>query len=49
MPATIKPLTKRRAWRAPAAHCKKPRELHPRKLFAEDSKRGERMTAQAAD
>jgi glucose-6-phosphate isomerase len=43
-----KPLAKRDAWRALAAHCKKIKALHLRELFAADPKRGERMTAQAA-
>ncbi|HYL85478.1 MAG TPA: glucose-6-phosphate isomerase [Candidatus Angelobacter sp.] len=42
------PLTKRKAWKALQAHYKKARELHLRDLFAEDPKRGERMTAEAA-
>jgi glucose-6-phosphate isomerase len=40
-------LTKRRTWRALAAHQKKIRGLHLRQLFAADPKRGERMTAEA--
>src|SRR5271154_3239827 len=45
---TIKPLTQRAAWKALAAHHKKIKELHLRKMFADDAKRGERMTAEAA-
>jgi len=41
------PLTKRKAWKALQAHYDEVRELHLRKLFAEDPKRGERMTAEA--
>src|ERR1700676_581538 len=41
------PLSKRKAWKALQAHYKKIRELHLRKLFADDPKRGERMTAEA--
>ena len=41
------PLTKRKAWRALQAHYKQVRELHLRKLFADDPQRGERMTAEA--
>jgi glucose-6-phosphate isomerase len=41
-------LTRRRAWRALAAHQKKIKALHLRQLFAADPKRGERMTAEAA-
>jgi glucose-6-phosphate isomerase len=47
MNLTIKPLTERRAWNALAAHHQSVRELHLRKLFADDPKRGERMTAEA--
>src|SRR5579862_1118792 len=43
----IKPLTKRKAWKSLQAHYKKVRGLHLRKLFADDAKRGERITAQA--
>jgi glucose-6-phosphate isomerase len=43
----LKPLTKRRAWKALASHHKKIRKLHLRKLFADDPKRGERMTVEA--
>ena len=45
---TIKPLTQRAAWKKLAAHHKKIKGLHLRKLFAADSKRGERFTAEAA-
>ncbi len=48
----MKPVTKSikegRAWKALAAHHQKIRELHLRKLFADDSTRGERMAVQAA-
>ena len=47
MNPTIKPLTEREAWKGLAAHYQKVRELHLRKLFADDPKRGERMTAEA--
>jgi len=40
-------LTRRRAWRALAAHQKKIKGLHLRQLFAADPTRGERMTAEA--
>ena len=43
----IAPLIERRAWKALEAHHKNVRDLHLRKLFADDSKRGERMTAEA--
>src|SRR5712671_6661705 len=42
------PLTKRPAWKALAAHHKKAKALHLRKLFADDPKRGTRLTAEAA-
>jgi glucose-6-phosphate isomerase len=48
MTTSIKPLTQRPAWKALAAHHKKIKGLHLRKLFAADPKRGERMTAEAA-
>ncbi len=48
MKATIKPLTQRPAWKALAAHHKKIKGLHLKKMFATDPKRGERMTAEAA-
>ncbi len=47
MTTRIEPLTKRRAWKALAAHHKKARAWHLRKLFADDPKRGERMTCEA--
>ena len=47
MATTIAPLSQRAAWKALAAHYSKTRELHLRKLFAEDPKRGERLTAEA--
>jgi glucose-6-phosphate isomerase len=43
----IEPLTKRKAWKALQAHYEQLRGLHLRKLFADDPKRGERMTAEA--
>jgi glucose-6-phosphate isomerase len=46
--AMIKPLTKRPAWKALAAHYKEVRELHLRDLFGVDPKRGERLTAEGA-
>jgi glucose-6-phosphate isomerase len=48
MKNTIKPLTQRPAWKALATHHKQIKNLHLRKLFAADSKRGERMTVEAA-
>lgn len=48
MKSTIKPLTRRPAWKALAAHQKKIKGLHLRQLFAADPKRGERLTVEAA-
>jgi len=48
MTGGIAPLTARPAWKALEAHYGKVRGLHLRKLFADDVKRGERMTAEAA-
>lgn len=47
MTARIPSLTARPAWKALEAHHGKVRELHLRKLFADDPKRGERLTAEA--
>ena len=47
MTKQIAPLTQRQAWKALEAHYKNVREFHLRKLFADDPKRGERMTAEA--
>jgi glucose-6-phosphate isomerase len=47
MKPTVKPLTKRPAWKALTAHHKRVRKLHLRDLFAKDPERGERMTADA--
>ena len=44
---SIAPLPKRKAWTELQNHYEKLRELHLRKLFADDPKRGERMTAEA--
>ena len=44
----IEPLTRRKAWKALQTHYEELRGLHLRKLFADDPKRGERMTAEAA-
>jgi glucose-6-phosphate isomerase len=46
-PQALEPLTKRKAWQALQVHYDKVRELHLRKLFSEDTRRGERMTAEA--
>jgi glucose-6-phosphate isomerase len=42
-------VTQTDAWQALAAHAEKTRDAHLRDLFADDSERGRRMTAQAAD
>jgi glucose-6-phosphate isomerase len=46
-PQDLGPLTKRKAWEALRTHYEKVRGSHLRELFANDSKRGERMTAEA--
>jgi glucose-6-phosphate isomerase len=43
----VAPLPKRKAWKNLQSHYKKVRDLHLRNLFADDPKRGERMTAEA--
>jgi glucose-6-phosphate isomerase len=48
MKSTLKPLTQRSAWKSLAAHHKRIKGLHLRKLFAEDEKRGQRFIAEAA-
>jgi len=48
MKAAIKPLTRRAAWKSLAEHSKQVRKLHLRELFAQDARRGERFTAEAA-
>src|ERR1700723_1961053 len=40
---------KQKAWKKLQTHYKKIREVHLRSLFADDPKRGERLTAEAAD
>jgi glucose-6-phosphate isomerase len=47
MTAGIQLLTARPAWKALEAHHQQLRQLHLRKLFSDDPKRGERMTAEA--
>jgi len=47
MNPTTKSVTERRAWNALVAHYQNVRELHLRRLFAEDPTRGERMTTEA--
>jgi glucose-6-phosphate isomerase len=48
MTAGTEPLTERPAWKALKAHHDGVRDLHLRKLFADDPKRGEQMTTEAA-
>jgi glucose-6-phosphate isomerase len=43
----IKPLTQRPAWKALSVHHKTVQKLHLRKLFADDPKRGERLSVEA--
>jgi glucose-6-phosphate isomerase len=43
----MKPLTKRAAWKALKAHHKQICDVHLRQLFADDPKRGERLTAES--
>src|SRR5262245_61509000 len=47
MTARVQALAARPAWKALEGHYAKVRELHLRNLFADDPKRGERMTAEA--
>jgi glucose-6-phosphate isomerase len=46
-PITQKPVVKGRAWKALEAHYKELKKSHLRDLFADDPKRGERLTAEA--
>src|SRR5690349_12843131 len=46
-PLTKAPATKRTTWQALTSHYKKVSQLHLRQLFADDSKRGERMAVKA--
>ena len=48
MRAAGAPLTERPAWKALRAHHREVREVHLRRLFAEDPGRADRMTAEAA-
>ena len=47
MTASNMSVTTRPAWKALAAHHQEIRDLHLRKLFADDPERGTRMTAEA--
>ncbi len=46
--APARRLTERPAWKALEAHCATIHPLHLRQIFAEDARRGERLTAEAA-
>jgi glucose-6-phosphate isomerase len=48
MDCKIAPLTERPAWKSLEVHYSKIREIHLRKLFADDPARGERMAVEAA-
>ena len=48
MAASVKPLTDPPAWQALQQHYERIRNQHLRQLFADDAKRGERLTASAA-
>jgi glucose-6-phosphate isomerase len=48
MASRIPPLVERPAWAALQAHQKRAASMHLRKLFADDPKRGERLTLEAA-
>jgi glucose-6-phosphate isomerase len=43
----VKPLTERKGWKVLEAHYEEVRRIHLRTLFANDPKRGERLTAEA--
>src|SRR5258705_7824729 len=47
MTPTNQPLTERKAWKALGHHFSKAQKLHLRELFADDPKRGERMSVEA--
>src|SRR5215472_6237160 len=48
MDTKVKPATERNAWKALVAHHQKIQNLQLRKLFADDPKRAERMSVDAA-
>src|SRR5262245_37442649 len=48
MTTAVRPLTERSAWKALTSHYGNVRELHMRKLFADDPQRGQRLTAEGA-
>src|SRR5205085_1901565 len=47
MSTTLTPLTQRPAWKALEEHYQKVRDVHLRKLFADDPSRGERFALEA--
>ena len=47
--ANAQPLTERPAWKALEKHHREIRHLHLRQIFADDPRRGERLTASAAE
>ncbi len=48
MKSNLKPLTQRAAWKALTAHHKQVQKLHLRQLFADDAKRGQKFSVEAA-
>jgi glucose-6-phosphate isomerase len=48
MATAMKTVTERPAWKDLSAHFRKIDRLHPRELFAQGPKRGERLTVEAA-
>ncbi len=46
--SAVQPLKQRKAWKALEAHVEQIKGTHLRDLFAQDAKRGERLTAEAA-
>jgi glucose-6-phosphate isomerase len=46
--SSVTSLTQRPAWQALQAHFQQTKDVHLRQLFAQDAKRGERLTAEAA-
>jgi glucose-6-phosphate isomerase len=48
MKPTVKPFTQRPAWKTLGTHYKNIQNIHLRELFADDPKRGERLTVEAA-
>ncbi|MGE5756707.1 MAG: glucose-6-phosphate isomerase, partial [Planctomycetaceae bacterium] len=47
MTPSLTPLRQRTAWKALEIHYREVRDLHLRRLFADDPGRGERLTAEA--